>query len=148
MPQESIYNNILLLSRNKLFYTKFHLKDTFQNRINLIFIHISFLLNKSKINNTKEFKLFCQKLFDLVFKNIEIDMREIGYSDTSVNKNMKFITKSFYDILFKCENYSNMSNTQKKLFLSKFLSLQNTNKSFDNSDLMKYFENIILFVLI
>ena len=45
--QESIlYNNILLLSRNKLFYTKFNLSDTFQNRIHLIFIHISFLFIK------------------------------------------------------------------------------------------------------
>ena len=51
----ALYNYILLLSRNKLFYTKFHLKDTFQNRINLIFIHISFLLNKSKINLDNKF---------------------------------------------------------------------------------------------
>ena len=35
-----LYNNILKLSRNKLFYTKFDLADTFQNRINLIFFHI------------------------------------------------------------------------------------------------------------
>ena len=56
MPQESIYNYILLLSRNKLFYTDFFLKDTFQNRINLIFIHMSFLLIKAKKNNTKDFK--------------------------------------------------------------------------------------------
>ena len=72
-------------------------------------------------------------------------MREIGYSDTSVNKNMKFITKSFYDILFKCENYANMNNTQKKLFLSKYLILQKTDKTFDNSDLMKYFEKYYSF---
>ena len=36
-----LYNNILSLSRNKLFYTKLQLSDTFQNRINLIFIHMS-----------------------------------------------------------------------------------------------------------
>ena len=41
--EATLYNNILLLSRNKLFYTKFDLIDTFQNRIHLIFIHISFL---------------------------------------------------------------------------------------------------------
>ena len=46
-----LYNNILSLSRNKLFYTKLALADTFQNRINLIFFHISFIfikVNKSK----------------------------------------------------------------------------------------------------
>ena len=30
--KDILYNNILLLSRNKLFYTKFDLIDTFQNR--------------------------------------------------------------------------------------------------------------------
>ena len=43
-----LYNNILRLSRNKLFYTKFALEDTFQNRINLLFFHISFIFNKLK----------------------------------------------------------------------------------------------------
>ena len=32
-----LYNNILSLSRNKLFYSKFALADTFHNRISLIF---------------------------------------------------------------------------------------------------------------
>ena len=53
--QESIlYNNILLLSRNKLFYTKFELSDTFQNRIHLIFMHISFIFSKIKHDKEKK----------------------------------------------------------------------------------------------
>ena len=52
--QESkLYNKILFLSRNKLFYTKMNLSDTFQNRINLIFLHIGFLFIKIK---TKRYK--------------------------------------------------------------------------------------------
>ena len=55
-PQEDIlYNNILLLARNKLFFTKFDLADTFQNRIFLIFIHISFLFTKL---TTPDFSFF------------------------------------------------------------------------------------------
>ena len=43
--QESLlYNKILDFSRNKLFYAKLGLDDTFQNRISLIFFHCSFLL--------------------------------------------------------------------------------------------------------
>ena len=49
-----LYNNILSLSRNKLFYTKFSLADTFQNRINLIFFHISFIFIKANQNNEKK----------------------------------------------------------------------------------------------
>ena len=34
-----LYNKILSLSRNNIFYTKFQLSDSFQNRIILIFFH-------------------------------------------------------------------------------------------------------------
>ena len=106
-----LYNNILQLSRNKLFYTKFDLIDAFQNRIHLIFIHISFIFIKIKQNNeNKIYKFFYQKLFDLIFNNIELNMREIGYGDTIINKNMRFLTKTFYNILLHCEEYKKMKD--------------------------------------
>ena len=96
-----LYNNILSLSRNKLFYNKFDLIDTFQNRIHLIFIHISFIFIKIKQNNKNRiYKTFYQKIFDLIFCKIELNMREIGFGDTTINKNMKFLVKTFYNILF------------------------------------------------
>ena len=79
---EKLYNNILLLSRNKLLYSKIALKDTFQNRIHLIFIHASFLFIKLKKNDPKHSNtIFCQKVFDLIFVKIELNMREIGFGD-------------------------------------------------------------------
>ena len=112
---DRLYNNILLLSRNKLFYTKFDLKDTFQNRIHLIFIHTSFIFIKIKQNNrNKMFKVFYQKFFDLIFNNIELNMREIGYGDTTINKNMRLLTGTFYNILLRCEKYKIMK-TEKKM---------------------------------
>ena len=70
-----IYNNILLLSRNKLFYTKFHLNDTFQNRIHLIFIHISFIFIKIKQNdNYQLYKIFSQNIFDLILLVVVVSL--------------------------------------------------------------------------
>ena len=91
VSKESIlYNFILLLSRNKLFYTKFNLTDTFQNRIHLIFMHVSFLFIKVKHSSKKEiYRVYYQKVFDLIFDKIELNMREIGHGDVAVNKNMK-----------------------------------------------------------
>ena len=53
--ESKLYNKILLLSRNKFFYTKISLKDTFQNRIYLIFIHICFCLLKLIMKKTNPF---------------------------------------------------------------------------------------------
>ena len=140
--QENIlYNNILLLSRNKLFYTKFDLADTFQNRINLIFLHISFLFIKIKQNNgDKKYNHFYQKMFDFIFKKIELNMREIGYGDMTVNKNMKFLVKIFYNILLNCENYNEKNLRSRNLFLLKYL-VQNSNKKSGNyNSLADYFD--------
>ena len=112
-----LFNNILLLCRKRLFYTKFDLIDTFQNRINLIFVHISFIFIKIKQNNKQ--KKFQQKLFDLVFEKIELNMREIGFGDTTINTNMKFLVKNFYNILLKCEKFRKMTSAEKNKFLSK-----------------------------
>jgi len=140
--QENIlYNNILLLSRNKLFYTKYDLIDTFQNRIHLIFVHISFIFIKIKKNNKNQiYKIFCQKIFDLIFNKIELNMREIGFGESTINKNMKFLVKTFYNILFSCEKYKEMNLDTKNIFLNKYLKLNNIKNTTNNKDIVVYFD--------
>ena len=133
--QDSLYNKILLLSRNKLFYSNFNLQDSFQNRINLIFFHISFLLiNIKKKNLDSIYKKFYQQMFDYIFNQIEINMRELGHGDVTVNKNMKFLVKVFYDILLNCENYSFKNEIEKAHLLKKHLIVANMQKSSNYDD--------------
>tara|TARA_B110000014_G_scaffold217853_1_gene172631 strand:+ start:428 stop:952 length:525 start_codon:yes stop_codon:yes gene_type:complete len=135
-----MYNNVLSLSRNKLFYTKFYLADTFQNRIHLIFLHISFIFIKVDQNKDKTvYKDFYQKLFDLLFYKIELNMRELGFGDTIVNKNMKFLVKAFYDILLFCKDFKRKKIEDKKTFFKHYLKL-NINEKIDNNDnIIRYF---------
>ena len=143
-----LYNKIVSLSRNKLLYTKFKLNDTFQNRINLIFLHISFLFIKVRAQKNKNiYKDFYQKMFDLIFDKIELNMREIGYGDVSVNKNMKFLVKIFYDILLNCENYSQKDMDYKNDFFQKHLTMNNKLKSSNIMGLIKYFDEYQAFCL-
>jgi len=140
MQNDILYNNILLLCRNTLFYTKFDLIDTFQNRIHLIFIHISFIFIKIKQNNkNKIYKTFYQKTFDLIFNKIESNMREIGFGDVTINKNMRYLVKTFYNILFSCEKYKKMSVDDKNNFFNKYLKLNNVKNSSNNEGLIDYF---------
>ena len=140
-PKDKLYNNILLFSRNKLFYTKFDLIDTFQNRIHLIFIHISFIFIKIKQNNENQiYKIFYQKIFDLTFNKIELNMREIGFGDSTINKNMKFLVKNFYSILFNCEKYKEMRTNDKNEFLNKYLELNNIKNNSINKGIIEYFD--------
>jgi len=146
--EDKLYNKILSLSRNKFFFTELALKDTFQNRINLIFLHISFIIIKIKDKSKSSlYKDFYQKLFDCVFKRIETNMREIGFGDVTVNKNMKFLTKSFYNILLNCEHYKKKNKGDKIIFLSNYLKSNNPENMPINSDLIKYFDKYHSFCL-
>ena len=139
--ENRLYNKILFLSRNKMFYSDFKISDTFQNRINLIFLHISFLFNKIKESKkNKNSNNFDQNLFDLIFKKIELNMREIGYGDVTVNKNMKYLVKVFYSILLDSKNYNKKTNDDKILFLLTYLTTDSNNKNTDNEELVKYFD--------
>ena len=139
--KDILYNNILLICRNTIFYTKFDLIDTFQNRIHLIFIHISFIFIKKKQNDkNKIYKIFYQEMFDLIFNKIDLNMREIGFGESAINKNMRFLVKTFYSILFSCEKYKEMNLDTKNIFLNKYLELNNIKNTTNNKDIIEYFD--------
>ena len=95
-----LYNKLVELSRNKFFYNDIKLNDNFETRVLLIFFHFIIILRLKKNDNTK--KDF-QDIFDNIFQNIEINIRELGYGDTKVNNTMKNLNKIFYDILYKLD---------------------------------------------
>jgi len=143
--KDILFKNIVLMCRNTLFYTNFHLIDTFQNRIHLIFIHISFVFIRNKQNKSQLDRNFSQEIFDLIFNKIELNMREIGYGDTVINKNMKFLVKTFYNILLNCENYKLMTPKSKNEFLGKYLEQNTTNETYDNTGIIDYFDQFEAF---
>ena len=140
LNESNLYNNILLLSRNKFFYLNCDLIDNFQNRIFLIFVHISFIIIKMKQKNKNEsVEKFNQNIFDLIFNKIELNMRELGYGDTTINKKMKLLVKNFYNILFFCENYKDKTIESRKEFFLNYFNLNNKENTNNNSNLVDYF---------
>ena len=138
--ERKLYNKILTLSRDKLFFLQFELADTFQNRVNLIFFHTSFIFIKFKKMNKKEnYDTFSQKLFNCIFSQIELNVRENGFGDSIVNKNMKFLVKVFYDILLNFESFKKNSIKRNNIFLHKYLELNKQYKKPININLIDYF---------
>ena len=96
---DNLYNTLLNLSRNKFFYLKIGLDDTFETRLYLMFFHFSLIMICFK----KKGKKFNQNSYDKLFHNIENNLRELGFGDVSVNKKMKDFNKILYDILIKLD---------------------------------------------
>ena len=94
-----MYNTLLSLSRNIFFYKDLKLPDTFETRINLIFIHFSIMM----IIYKKKGEIFDQDSYDNLFRSLENNLRELGFGDVAVNTKMKNLNKILYDILLKIE---------------------------------------------
>ena len=114
-----LYNTLLNLSRNLYFYDKINLKDTFETRIYLMFLHFSIILIICKFKKHN----FPQKSYDDLFNSIENDLRELGMGDVSVNKKMKDLNKIFYDILLKINKTNNNLKINKNLIIKYFPEL-------------------------
>ena len=121
MHTNELYNTLLTLSRNLFFYNKIKLKDTFESRIYLMFIHFSIMMIVFK----KKGKKFDQKSYDSLFFNIENNLRELGYGDVAVNKKMKDLNKILYDILLKINHFENDSFKINKNLIIKYFNQLN-----------------------
>ncbi len=134
----TLYNKLVQLSRNKFFYQELRLPDNFETRVLLIFFHLVIIFKTKK--NTK-YKKDLQNLFDNVFQNIEINIRELGYGDTKVNKTMKNLSKIFYDILTNLDKKIFFSFNSERILLEKYF--YNRKKIEDDQNVSKladYFE--------
>ena len=115
-----LYNTLLSLSRNLYFYNKINLKDAFETRIYLMFMHFSLILIIFKKKGTN----FPQKNYDDFFHSIENNLRELGQGDVAVNKKMKDLNKILYDILLKINNSENSLKINKDLIVKYFPQLK------------------------
>ena len=68
-------------------------------------------------------------------------MRELGYGDVTVNKNMKYLVKSFYQILFFCEKYEKNKDDEKRSFFKGYFKYINNNKTIFPDKLINHFND-------
>ena len=136
-----LYNNLIKLSRNKALYKSFVKQDTFSDRLIFFLIHFAFFIkNYKNEENTK----ILQDIYDYIFRQLELSIREIGYGDQSINKKMKDYINLFHSIISEIHFWDEMNFDKKTNCFSNFLQNFKNNEFlvdyFDKfrSDLKKY----------
>ena len=76
-----------------------------------------------------------QDIYDFVFRQLELSIREIGYGDQSINKKMKDYLNLFYGMLDKIHDWEDKSLESKTSILQTFVDNQA-----NDPDLTKYFD--------
>tara|TARA_B100001175_G_C19446342_1_gene608944 strand:+ start:409 stop:876 length:468 start_codon:yes stop_codon:yes gene_type:complete len=135
----NIYNNFVNLTRNKDLYKGFKNQDIFSDRLIFFLLHFAFFLKTYKENTDKK---LIQDLYDYIFRQLELSIREIGYGDQSINKKMKDYLNLFYSMIDKIHNWEKLTAESKKTVLIIFLE----NKA-DIEFLVDYFEKYRLKLL-
>jgi len=128
----NIYNNLVSLTRNKALYKNFKNQDTFSDRLTYLLLHFAFFLKVFKNENNKK---TLQEIYDFIFRQLELSIREIGYGDQSINKKMKIYINVFYSMLDKIHNWDKCSVDIKMSILANYIDI-----SILEGDLVNYFD--------
>jgi len=114
----NIYNNLVNLTRNKDLYKSFKIQDTFSDRLIFFLLHFAFFLKVYKNDGNKQ---VLQEIYDYIFRQMELSIREIGYGDQTINKKMKDYLNIFYAMIDKINDWDNLTLEKKNYVLTTFL---------------------------
>ena len=62
-----------------------------------------------------------QDIYDYIFRQLELSIREIGYGDQTINKKMKDYLNLFYGMIGKIHNWEDLNVNSKKSILLNFI---------------------------
>jgi len=131
----NLYNNLVNLTRNKELYKDFISQDEFSDRLILFLTHLAFFFKAYK---RKENSALLQDIYDFIFRQLELSIREIGYGDQSINKKMKDYLNLFHTIINNIHFWESIKITEKSKIFNTFL-----NKSKNNDFLVDYFDKYL-----
>ena len=81
-------------------------------------LHFAFFLKVYKVNSDKN---LLQEIYDYIFRQVELSIREIGYGDQSINKKMKDYLNLFYGMIDKIHNWDLLDKESRNTLLANFL---------------------------
>ena len=130
-----LYNKLIELARNKDLYKNFKNQDVFSDRLTFFLLHFAIFF---KVFKKKDNKKILQEIYDFIFRQLELSIREIGYGDQSINKKMKDYINLFHDMIDKFHFWEDLKKEQKQEIIKNY-TLNSENTPF----YLDYFENFL-----
>jgi len=91
-----IYDAIMDVSRQPVFFGECRIPDTLEGRFEVLTLHAGLVVNRlSKADMGREGTLLAQCLFDVMFKNLDWSLREMGVGDLAVPRRIKALMSAF-----------------------------------------------------
>ncbi|MFN4230343.1 ubiquinol-cytochrome C chaperone family protein [Parvibaculum sp.] len=90
-----LYGLLVTQARSPVFYTEMGVPDTAEGRFEMVALHVHLALRRLRAGGQAG-KELGQKLFDVLFDDMDQTLREMGVGDLSVGKKIKALAQSFY----------------------------------------------------
>ncbi|MCI5044984.1 MAG: hypothetical protein MRY72_09830, partial [Aquisalinus sp.] len=90
-----LYSDIVEQARCEVFYLDLEVPDTKEGRFDLITLHMFLALRRLK-DDARARERFSQKLFNVMFRNMDHSLREMGAGDLTVGKKVRGLAEAFY----------------------------------------------------
>lgn len=91
----ALYTAIVAQARQPEFYADLGVPDTLEGRYEMLMLHAVLYMHRLK-DEPAEVKDVSQKVFDLMFNDMDRSLRELGVGDLSVPKKIKKMAQAFY----------------------------------------------------
>lgn len=89
-----LYQAALAQSRDPRFYTELGVSDTIDGRFDLLSLHVFLIMQRLRYMGNNG-RVLSQALFDYMFTNMDLTLRQIGIGDMGVPKHIKRMMRAF-----------------------------------------------------
>ena len=90
-----MYGSIVAQSRQPAFFQDLEVEDTFEGRYEMLVLHVFLVLMRLR-KEPEGGEEFGQAVFDTMFADLDISLREMGVGDLSIAKRIKKLASAFY----------------------------------------------------
>jgi cytochrome b pre-mRNA-processing protein 3 len=99
-----LYGAAVAAARQPQFYQELGVPDTVAGRFEMVCLHNGLLIRRINLEASKPAKDLAQAVFDAMFSDMDVNLREMGISDLRVGNRVKMLWEGFHG---RAQNYAN-----------------------------------------
>ena len=92
----TLYGAAVAAARSPFFYAELAVRDSVEGRLDLIHLHAALLVRRLRRDADQRGPALAQAVFDAMFSDMDVNLREMGVSDLVVGKRVRGLWEAFH----------------------------------------------------
>lgn len=91
-----LYGAAVAAARAPFYFTALVVRDSVEGRLDLIHLHVALLIRRLRRDADARGAVLAQAVFDAMFADMDVNLREMGVSDLAVGKRVRGLWEAFH----------------------------------------------------